>query len=504
MSNWKQGIYCCIIRLACAAAAAVPAVAAEGAPRAVAIGEREIVARLVANNPDLESLRLSTERARQRVLTEEGRFPYYLQADAGYTRSRVPALAGSNEVLVSTRDSFAVATELRRVFPTGTQASLRVQGERFSSSRATTGSLITSQQSGVGYQATARATVIQPLLRGAGRSVNEVELRASRLSQAASLQVYESRISALLYDALTAYWELWYASRAAEIERSALELAEAQLEEARQRAALGALAAADVLQFETRVAELRESVVAAEFSETQQWLELRTLVGESAQDAAPWRAADLAPPPAGKVAAAAVLGQVVTASPEVLQLEAELKVLRERAEWAGDELGARLDVQGWVEAAGLGAGTPVPVARQLGGLDAVSVYGGVVYETPLDSRRQRATRAQANLEIRIAEQNLRAVRQRLQNQAAQLVAQLERTRVGLIAAQETEAIAERQVVLERQRFRLGGATPLEVQQAEETLRLVHLRVARARVNAVLVMLGLEHLTGRLLARYTAA
>lgn len=461
-----------------------------------------VVRTLMANNPELEGARLNTQKAKERVAQEEGRYPYMFQADAGYTHSSTPSLAGGDEVRVTTRDSVAVGSQISRVFPMGTQATVRLEGQRYKSTRPTTGGIVIDQP-GVGYQASARATVMQPLLRGAGRGVNEAELRAARLSRAASAKAYDSRLSGLLYDALAAYWELWYASRATEIEQSALELAQAQLEEARKRTAMGALAHADALQFEIRVAQLGEAVVSARFDETQQSLTLGRIVGDTSPAVMPWRADATEPPELQLLPQTQVLARVVAQSPEVVELEEAWSLARERATTAGEEYRSRLDVQGWVEAAGLGSGRPWPAVRQVAGLDAVSVYGGIVYETPLDSKRRDAARAQARLDVRIAEQNLIVLRQRLQNQTVQLFAQHQRAQAGLEAAQATVAISEKLVVLERQRFALGGSTVLQVQEAEDALRQARLRVARARVNQVGAALALDQVTGRLLERFKA-
>jgi outer membrane protein TolC len=143
----------------------------------------------------------------------------------------------------------------------------------------------------------------------------------------------------------------------------------------------------------------------------------------------------------------------------------------------------------------------VPAARQVGRLGAVSVYGGVTYQTTLDSQRLSAARAQADYEVRIAQSNLKLAVQALQSQASQLLVKAEQARVSVVAATQTLEVTNLQAQNERQRFALGAATPLDVQVAEEALRQAQLRVVRARVDRVKSWLSLAHASGELLRRH---
>jgi hypothetical protein len=74
---------------------------------------------------------------------------------------------------------------------------------------------------------------------------------------------------------------------------------------------------------------------------------------------------------------------------------------------AGEQFRPTLDLQGWVQASGLGT-HPGPAAEQVGKLGAVSMYGGITYQTTLDMQQLRAARAQADYDVRIARGNLQA------------------------------------------------------------------------------------------------
>jgi outer membrane protein TolC len=160
-----------------------------------------------------------------------------------------------------------------------------------------------------------------------------------------------------------------------------------------------------------------------------------------------------------------------------------------------------LDLTSWVEATGLAAGHVKPAVQRLGGLDAVSVYGGLTYQTTLDSKRLDAARAQADYDVRVAQANLDAAVQQLTSQAAQLLVKAKQASVSFEAASQTQAIAAQQAANERQRFALGASTPLDIQVAEDALRQAQLRGLRARVDRVKAWLSLAHATGDLLGRF---
>ena len=458
-----------------------------------------VISAVLSQNPVLRGSRLARDQARQQVRAEEGNFPYVFQLDGGYTRSTTPSLGTGTSVVTSTRATTSVGSELRRTFPTGTSATVRLQGDRFRSTRP---GYVPSygDASGLGYQATARASVVQPLLKGAGRRVNEASLRVARVQESVAGRSEERQTSSLIRDALSSYWELWYATRATDIEKAALELAKQQAREAVARMKQGALAPVDALPFETRVASLTEQVVSAEANERQRALDLGQLVGQP-NPAVMLRAAEAPPEASRSISRADALKVVTAASPEIAELEQRVRLARERWTTAGESSRARLDLEGYVEASGLGNGRVRPALEQVAGLDAMSVHVGVVYETPLDAQRYDAERAQARLDIQIAENDLETARQQLETQFSSLWTQADAATRRVEAAQKTVGISERQFQLERQRFELGSSTPIQVQEAEDSLRQARLRVARAQVDRVQALIAIEDATGALLRRY---
>ncbi|MRG93183.1 TolC family protein [Polyangium spumosum] len=500
-SKWCVAVCSLALALAAADASAQEAqpkpAARAGAPVKHEITESDVIALTLRHNPTLASAILTEKQALALVRAQEARFPFVLTANGGYTRSASPALQRDGEVAVGRRDTFSVSGALRKDFSTGTVVSLAVQASRNSTTSAV-GELITAGAAGTGYLLSTRLTLSQPILRGAGTRIGEAGLRAAELDRAAAQEGRERVASEVVRDTLTAYWELWYASRALGIELAARDLAKAERDAAEQRREKGAIAEVDVLSFETRMATLGESVTSAEMLEMQRGLELSQLLAAPDPNVRLRAAGSPSDPQTPTVAE--VEKALAALSPELKELEARVASAESRAQVAGDAYRPRLDVEGYVELRGLGNGSVGPAFAQIGTFGAVGGYVGFLFEAPLSTARESAEVENARIGAQIAKNNLEAARSRVRIVAVRLVAQLEAAEQRRAAAAKTVAIAERQVEAERARFALGASTPLQVQQAEDAVRTARLRVARATVDRVQAMLALEHAMGRIAAR----
>ena len=465
--------------------------AQDSRPTARRLNEDRAVQMAMASNPTLQAAVLELRRSGESVRFEEGRFPYILQLDAGVTRNAMPSMSGD----VSKSDSVDVGAEVSRTFPTGTRASLRVEGSRDMNRQPV--------RSGPGYGTSARATVTQPLMRGAGRDVGEEQLRIARINNTASGLSRDRAASETARDVLLAYWELWYAESASGIEIAARNLATRQRDEAKQRVDDGALAPVELLPFETRVAGLDESVVSADSSRRRASLDLAQKIGSpdwlgtglmSASDAEP----TVAEPPRRTTA----IEQALANAPELRELEAQVRLAQEQIRSSGDAYRARLDLEGYAQVAGLGNREVPPAFEQMATAKATSLHVGITYELPLDDARKEIERSRDLMAVQVAQQRLIAARQRVQIDVETLLEQERAARVRLELAEKTAEIAAKQVAAETERFQLGVSIPVQVQQAEDELRQAQLRAVRARVDVVKAEIQREHATGNLLVRLT--
>ncbi|MDC3960240.1 TolC family protein [Polyangium jinanense] len=500
-SKWCVAV--CSLALALSSAdASAQQVPASGATRGSSpvvheITENDVVTLVLRHNPDVASAILSEKQAAALVRAQEVRYPFVLTANGGYTHSASPTLQRDGSVSVGERDVFALNAALRKDFATGTVVSFSVQSSRSSTSNPV-GELVTAGAAGTGYSVSTRLSLTQPILRGAGTRMGEAGLRAAELDRTAAHEGRERVASEVVRDALTSYWELWYASRALAIEQAANALAKVERDAADQRREKGAAAAVDVLSYETRIATLGESVTSAELTEIQRGLELAQLLAVIDPNARLRASGDPVDPPVPTVAE--VEKALASLSPELKELEARVASAESRAQVAGDQYRPRFDVEGYVELRGLGNGSIAPAFAQIGTFGAVNGYVGFLFEAPLTTARESAEVENARINAQISKNQLEAARSRIRIVALRLVAQLESAEARRRAAAQTVAIAEKQLEAERARFALGTSTPLQVQQAEDTVRTSRLRVARATVDRIQAMLQLDHSMGRIAAR----
>ncbi len=462
--------------------------------------ERQAIEEALAKNPSLQASMIDAAAAEQDVLAEEGKFVPVFEADAGFTHSEMPRLRSGTGggVTVSKGDTWAVGSQLTHTFPWGTQLTLRVDGAR---STNRTQLLPGSDQYvtlGPGYDLTGRLSLVQPLLRGAGRDVGEAALRQARLARTASQRAEDVASSQLLRDVLTAYWELWYQDRSVEIEQSSRDLSVKQRDEARQRQQSGALAPVDVLTFETQVAQRDQTLASAEMQRRKQALQLQQLLGggdfvQGVQTSgAPPE--DLRAPPSRRD----VLDAAVHQSLEVKQAEAQLAVARDKLKTAGENQRPRLDVEGYVQSEGLAYKDVPPAFERFGTGQALSAHIGLVFELPLSSTTLSAQRRSAMLAVDSAQAKLSAARQQAESQAATQLAEAQSAERRVKLAEVAADAAKKQLAAQQARYAQGAGTAIEVQQAEDAYRQAQLSVERARVDRVDAILSLKHLTGELL------
>jgi len=338
-------------------------------------------------------------------------------------------------------------------------------------------------------------------MRGFGTEVGEQQLRVARINRSVSQLSRDRVASEIARDVLVAYWELWYSESAVEIETAARDLAKRQRDEAQQRITSGALAPVEILSFETRVASLEEGVFSAQTDQRRRSLTLAQRMGTTEGQSANLLASiDQEPTVSAMPQRATAIEQALANSPEIRELTGQLRLAREQLKTSGNAYRPRLDLEAYVELRALGHQEVPPAFGQIGTARAPSAHVGVVYEWPLDDSRHSAEKTRDLLAVKVAEQRLVAARQRIQTEVDTMLEQERAARVRLQMAETTAGIAEKQVAAVTERYELGAAIAVEVQQAEDELRKAKLRAVRARIDLVEAEVQRAHATGQLLDR----
>jgi outer membrane protein len=431
---------------------------------------------------------------------EQARYRPSLLLDGTGTTQATPGLNTSGGTTRGMSQALVFGAELSQTFSWGTTVDLRVENRNSASQSPAFSGTTDLLSLGPGYGLIGKLTVSQPLLRGFGNEVGQAELRAALLNRTQAERARDATASDSLRAVEQAYWELWYAQKAVGIEREARALALQQRDEAQRRLTAGSLADVDLLTYETRAAELDQSVLQAEVTVRQRTAELRRAMGETDSRAA-FEVALAEPPAPGEVDPSAVVAAAQEASYTVAQQRVAVEVAENSLRTAAEATRPRLDVQAWVQTQGLGNQSLTPALEQLGAFANVSGNVGLVFELPLSSERHEAQRASAELQVAAARQRLEAARQQVTADTSTELATLEQATQSVALAQRTADVSRRNVEAQHRRLLNGSAVALEVREAEDSLRRAQLSIERARVSAAQAQVRLDHLTGQLLAKW---
>jgi outer membrane protein TolC len=455
--------------------------------------EEQAVALALEHNPGLRAAVLDRLAGEQAIRAAEHAYEPVLSAGAsgGHSESSGGEIGSSDGLTV---DAGVVWTS-----PWGTSVSAGVSGSWYD--REVTGAMLgsTERQPALGVEA--RVDAAQPLLRGAGLDVGEAELRSARLADLAARYALDEEAAALLCDVRTAYWELWYAQAALQVQTAAHDLAVRQLAEAQARAeALGLLADSEVLRFASAEASLAESLALAGADRRARAVELGRLLDLPAEQAQALEAVEPGPTPVVPDSTARVTELARESSSTLLRLAAQVAATREQVEVAEDALQPRLDL---IAAFAVGESWAGDDYMATWDRPYFTVTAGLRLELPFANDRAEAQLAEAQYQADAAQARLDEQARAFEAEGALLLDRCWTARHRLELAQQSADAARRLAEAERGRLRLGLSTALEVVQAQEDQRGSELRCLRAAVDQAVAALAVGRLTGLLLAGHDA-
>lgn len=458
----------------------------------------------MAESPTLRAAVLSARSAQRLVVEQESMYQFMLQLDANGSVGNTPQISRDTSVTPARQfvaypysEAIDLGAQLSRALPWGMTVTGRVDGFRnYRLGLYVPGNPLVA--TGPGYGFNAQITVTQSLLRGFGETVGYAPLYQARADRSGFDATRDRTASVLLRDLLVAYWELWYAERAIEIQRSARGVIERQRDDAQRRTDLGALAGADVLTLEAQLATIDSTIASAELTAQNAATTLARLLGRRT-GATP--STDPDPPHLSPTTTADALERVVEQAPEVIEARARIESARIAATVAGQALMPVLNLSGTFEVLGLGYNDVGQTFSNFGSFTAVQFLGTLTYQTPLDDTQIHMEQERAQIAIQIAEQNYEAARaQAFADATSAVQADRAATRRIELTAHAVD-VAERALAAQEERLALGSGLLIDVMSATQTLRAAELDRARAEVDAQEARVRLLHLLGELLGRF---
>ncbi|MGD8859283.1 MAG: TolC family protein, partial [Myxococcales bacterium] len=319
--------------------------------RAQALSPERAVAVAASRNPGLKASIADLQAARHTLAAQQAARGPVLVASATGQRNENMVATGQGVTRTEGRN-LGSDVALRYTTDIGTTLEAGASGNVSWRSANITPNVASTVSLGPNPSVALRVSARQPLLRGGGRDVVLAGLREAMAGRTEAERSRDEAASALVRDVLVAYWELWYAQRAVQVQDAALELARAQHRDARVRAEqLGTAPRTEVLRFASELASISESRAQARETAQARALELgRMLALSPTNPPAPFEGIEppvddsLPPLPT-------LLEHARSACSELRALSANVQAARERVRAAADDDQARLDVTTTLSAA---------------------------------------------------------------------------------------------------------------------------------------------------------
>jgi len=457
----------------------------------LAIPLQEAILTALERNPTVAIQRLSPEISRTYHREERAMFDPELSFSASKSKSKVERFLGSRpEPFEMTSERLQYDLSITETLPTGTTISANA------SIIGSISSIYTDQYTGqIGM------TITQSLLKGFGSGYNLANLRRSRIDVEISLLELKAIAEQITADMEIAYWDLFLAKEEMHIQQSSLELAERQLDESKERIAVGRLPELELAAVQAEVATRKESLIDAQSRYEQARLHFLFLMNPSEQ-----RNWELIPVtvdqpfvPVDTLDTIHIHEQLAMRYRPDLQ-QAQLNLEKNELDVARTRNGMlpRLDL--FIT---LGKSSYAQSFRESmpdPGSPFYDVSAGVTLELPLLNRQARAEHARSKYSREQLELSLANMKRLVQRDIRSAYVEVLRSREQIEATQVARDLQEQKASAELEKYRVGKSTNFLVMQAQRDLIASQLDEARAMVAYLSALVDLYLMEGTLLER----
>ncbi len=420
---------------------------------------------------------------------ERARFATEFFMEASRRESR------SSETARATGERFDAAVEqdrmtggLRRTFSTGTDVVLSAGHVAETSNRAP------GQD-----EARLSLTFTQSLLQGGGRQVNLAAVRRAQAGLDISSAELHGYTEAVVAEVESAYWRFWLAERTIAIAAQALDVAEKQLSDIRQRIEVGQFARNEEPVAQAEVSRRRQTLIDAQADLTRRRLELFLLIAPAALPGPLHPVTAPVMPAVDEDDTLEIRIQVAEVSRADLQ-EARLRLEQRRLDTYVTRNGLLPKLEIFAQLSKTGFGPDASESWSDMGGDSYDVQAGVRFQRSLGHRAESARDAAARFRRDQADMAVENLRQRIGAEVRIALNELERARRQIEASAETRRLQELTVTSEVERFQVGSGTALMVAQAQRDLLGSMIDEQRSLVQARQALLQLYLAEGSLLQR----
>ena len=352
-----------------------------------------------------------------------------------------------------------------------------------------------------GYSGAWAVGVTQPLLRGFGTDVNLVALRQARNDTAISDYAFREYVLALVEQVERAYWELALARETVDIRAFSLDLSREQLKLNEGLIAVGKLAGSAIVSARAEVASAQAALVDAQASWEDQGIAMWSLLDPEGQppDAYPMETEPLPPLNVPAIDASASIALAQQYRPELAQARLAIANSDLAVTQTANGLLPQLDLFATYGATGTGT-----AAGAWNDSFSNTRYDdfevGMSFSYAIGNRAEKARHRAAVLRQGQAEASVHALTQTIEAGVRRAAVEVKRLRERLAAAEQEVAQREEELRIERDQFRLGRSTNLDVLQVQRDLIQAKVDEASAHVGLLQSITSLYAAEGTLLTR----
>jgi outer membrane protein TolC len=395
-----------------------------------------------------------------------------------------------------TSRTYSGAADIYRVLPTGGTVDLHAETD-YQKSQA----LFGGGSSQVFWSDSVTASLTQPILRGAGSHV--YDLNENKLRIVHDIDELQRRLVAIhtVQTIVSAYWDLVLAERQIAITRGSLDLARERLRVTQIGARGGKVAQAEIPAVEQIIATREEDVLNGELGVLNASIALRRIVGMpiGPGDLGLRVPTDLETTDRGWVLAK-LLDQAYAASPELAQLAKQDQSATLDIEVAENGLLPQLDAALSLGPIGQDPNASTAIQnmakfQQIQGTASLT-FSRSLHEYDAYGREKELRTSREKIRV-----NAFDIRAQYAQGVAQAIAQIELAKRRVLLSQRAIELANENIRIETDRFNLGKSTNFDVLNRLEELRQGELRKAQAMIDWHKAEATVQALTGEILPAY---
>lgn len=350
------------------------------------------------------------------------------------------------------------------------------------------------------YNSNLTLSVKQPLLQGAGVSINHAAIARAKLGVTLANYNFKGVLLNVVRDVEGAFYNLAFAREQLKVYQFSLGVAQRLLDENKSRRTAGVATDLEVLQSEVGVATAQRNILLAQQTVRNNEDSLLRLIGQFEFDSAPGtvRLPDDSLPAVtfGHSYALALANQPDYAAGKTYAEQLKLDALVAKSNRLPS-----LDLGGAIGYSGNDRASYGSAANNAWSGDAYNWQVDLTLTFPWGLRAERAAYRQAMSNLNQQESSLRQLDQNIFVQVRTAIRSFETNRETVKISSLSTELSKKQFEFEKARYEAGLSTFRFVQQSQADLDAARVNELQARVNLYLSLADLARLEGSSLDRY---